>query len=382
MCSINYAEEMYKSYLRDLIKDVAKKYPNNSEETLKLEMKYILERLKEKQIDFLFESILNKDMYFQCMDHQIIGSNEYRKGLERLREVDFSTVPQNYKRDKDIVWILQKGTIKYPKEDLMQPNREEKGRNRQFRQLLEQLEFSDKEKQIFYYSDKEFYFNALGDNGDIIYRQLKQDIISYKGVMASMDNRDTYIFLNAVEKNNLSLMRGKLRDLLDLCYKPKTSKCIQKMCIQDIIKVAEYLSDLVPVIYQNSKLKSIEQLQEEQIAVRLIVFKKLLVDDKCGKGKSRYDSLEKIIVEHFHDHVLIKTFLNMMFDRKETNEEKFNDDQILVISEGYFNSLGQNLRIFISKVEKYREVCNKLCGKSCPIQMYRDIWEEVWKDNS
>ena len=63
---MDYAMEMYKMFFRELVKEIAKKYPDNSEDTLKEETEYIKKRLEDEKLDFLFRLILNKDMYYRC----------------------------------------------------------------------------------------------------------------------------------------------------------------------------------------------------------------------------------------------------------------------------------------------------------------------------
>ena len=370
---MDYAAELYEHWLRALVKDIARRYPDNSEDTLGAELEYIRKCLDDKGVGSLFECILNKDTFYQCLD--CINNQEEsiteRRGLVPYRDgVDFSSIRD--KVTKDIVWILKRTVAKYPRGESEQVyDRNSYG---QFEQLLKEIGLSDGEKQFFYYTDKDspskkwednkyFCFNGLVDNGDIIYSQSDQD--------------NNYLFLNALEKSNLQKMHEKLKDLLKLYYKKKESESIQEMDIQKAIEVAEYLSDLLPVIDENSKLKSEEQLQEERIAVRYAVLKKLLMNGKYNNGKSGYDYLENILVKHYEDYILGKMLLEIV-----CNQEEFNEDQILVITEGYFDSLGQHLEHFKHKVEKYRKECSKLQSNSYPIQLYRDMWEGIWKSEN
>lgn len=378
----DYAAELYEHVFRRLVKNIAKQYPDNSQDTLKSEIEYIRKELRNVGLDSLFQEVLNKDTYYRWVCHSKVNGNKRVKNQMYHSEIDFSTIHKKYKKDIDIVWILTKSICKYPEESMIQEDNEDRDSNRQFRQLLEQLGFSDEEKQIFSYSDKAFYFNALEDNGDIIYEQLKQDLVMYNHFVArNMEEKVTYIFLKALPKNNLSTMRKKLRDLLNLCYKTRKSNSIQEMGVQDIIKVAECLSDLVPVIDQNSKLKRIERLREEQGAVRFAVFKKLLMGSKCSEGDTRYEYLEKVVMEHFRDHIVVKELFGTVCNEKESGQKEFNEDQILVICGEYFELLGQNLEWFKYKVERYQEVCDALPqGESSSIQKYRDLWEKVWME--
>lgn len=368
---MDYAAELYRHCFRDLVKDIARQYPDNSEDTLKLEMEAIQKGLENKGLGPLFGNILNKDTYYQFLNNQEENITERRVRVPYRDGADFSSIRENGKVTKDIVWILKRTVAKYPKGE----NEQVHDRNSygQFEQLLKEIGFSDREKQFFYYTDKDspskagennkyFCFNGLVDNGDIIYSQSDQD--------------NNCLFLNALEKSNLQKMHEKLKDLLKLYYKKKESESIQEMDIQKAIEVTEYLSDLLPVIDENSKLKSEEQLQEERIEVRYAVLRKLLKNGKCNNGKAIYEYLKNILVKHYEDHILGKMLLEIV-----CNQEEFNEDQILVILEGYFESLGQYLEHFKHKVEKYRTECSKLQSNSYPMQLYRDMWEKVWNDS-
>lgn len=372
---MDYVAELYKQFFRALVKDIARQYPDDSEDTLKLEMKYIQERLKDNGLDSLFESVLNRDTFYQFLDHhQEENITEYSRSIPYRGGVDFSSIRENGKATKDIVWILKRTFAKYQRGGNELVDRvDDRSSYEQFERLLEEIGFSDREKQFFYYTDKDspskewednkyFRFNGLVDNGDIIYSQKDQD--------------NNSLFLNALNKSNLQEMHDKLKALLKGCYKKKESKSIQKMDVQKAIEVTEYLSDLLPVIDENSKLKSEEQLQEERIAVRYAVLKKLLMNGKYNNGKSGYEYLKNILVKHYEDHILGKMLLGIV-----CNQEEFNEDQILVMTEGYFDSLGQHLEDFKHTVEKYQKVCNKLQSNSYPIQLYRDMWEKVWNDS-
>lgn len=376
---MDYAAELYKLYFRDLVKDIARQSSDNSKSTPESEIEYIQQRLKDVGLDFLFERILNKNTFYQYNNDQVVGGKEQEANLKYNNGVDFSAMREKYRDSKDIIWVLQKTCAKYPKKK----EQEEYDRNsyKQFKQLMNQIGFSEKEKQLYCpeidilpngeTDIKYFRFNALDDNGEIIYSQQHQDVFSHNHIMES---KEKYLFTEALGKMNLQEMHKNLQDLLKVCYKENNS--IQAMNPEDVMRVAEYLSDLIPVIDENSILKSEEQLQEERIAVRYAVFKKLLMEGKYRK-KSGCSQLRNILVKHYEDHILGKTLLEIV-----CSKEKSNIDQTLVIVEGYFDLLGQNLELFKHKVEKYREVCNKFQDKPYPIQVYRDMWEEVWNDST
>lgn len=360
--------EMYKMFFRELVKEIAKKYPDNSEDTLKEETEYIKKRLEDEKLDFLFRLILNKDMYYRCFVNRDITPNAFQINSECIGNVDFRDMRERNKKSgykEDVVWLLQKSSARYPCGEYL--NKSDRNSYKQFEQLMEQMDFSDREKQLFYDSDTTLYFNGLRDCGGTIYSQ--------QGVFMSEVNRTEYLFSHALKESNIFMMYDKLRDLLKICYKTTRGEILQEMDIQTVIKVAEYLSDLVPVIDKDSKLKNKEQLLEEQVAIRFAVYRKFLLGGKSKNSKLGNEDWQSVLIKYFNDYVLVKTLLEEV-----GGTNNFNEDQILVIIEGYLDSLEQSLELFRDKVMQYQKVCKGLLGDSKSIQVYRDMWEAVWNN--
>ena len=112
-----------------------------------------------------------------------------------------------------------------------------------------------------------------------------------------------------------------LRVLKLLCYEEKDSKSVREMDVLEVIKVAEYLSDLIPIIDRNSKLKDGKRLLDERIEVRSAILKRFLFRKNNKEISS--DELKKVLVKYFEDRVLISTLVEEMI-----NKEKFTDEQI------------------------------------------------------
>lgn len=394
---VDYVIEWYRQCLRDLIKDIAKVQANSSgsENTIELEMEHIQKTLEKERVDFLFKSILNEKNYCQWLLDQTLDINEYRRRHRgfAIDEIDFSSIRNNIKdnnenegsrenendkeieksieQSKDIVWTLYRSGVRLAKDELIE---EDKFSYKQFELLLQQIGFSDEEKQIFCHSDKEFWFNGLTDNGDTIYGLLHQEVLVHDGgrMLVHSHEKDTYLFSKALEGNKKDTMYDKLKKMLRLCYKTQKSESIQKMDAETAIKVAACLSDLIPIIDKNSKLKSEEQLQEERIVVRLAVIKKFMMQVKNDARKSEDGHLKNILKKYFEDYTLVKMLLEEVY-----NIGKFNEDQILLMTEGYLNMLDQSMKLFQQKVMQYQKECEKLKDKSIPSHMYRDIWESI-----
>lgn len=356
---MDYAKELYELFLRDLIRDIAErqKYSDDSEDAMKSELEYIKGKMDEKGIGFLFEKIMNKGIYYQCITSPEEMDDESGKKQKYFSkyEVDFSSIRGTRKGGEDIVWILQGSGVSYPENPVK--TRDDNSYD-QFELLLENIDFSDRGKQLFCYTDKGYCFNGLEDNGDIIYRHKYQET--------------TALFLNSIRKVKLINMHDKLKDLLKLCFGKQSSRSIKKINAEAVIKVAEYLSDLIPVIDENSKLKSEEQLQAEQIEVRYAVFKGFLM-----KGDN-IDNLKNVLEKYYEDHILIKTLLEEVCDTGE-----FNDEQILIITEEYLDLLRQDIEQLKTKVERYKKLCKGVTVNPSPTQMYHDMWENVcvWNEN-
>lgn len=362
---MDYAVEMYKVFFRELVKEIAKEFPDNSEDTLEKEAEYIKNRLEDEKLDFLFRPILNKDMYYRCFANRDITPNVFKINSECIENVDFRDARERNKKsgdERDLIWLLTRSNAKYPNGENISEN--QRNRYKQFEQLMEQLDFSDREKQIFYYSDAALYFNGLMDCGDAIYDQ--------QGVFMTEGSRTEYLFSHALKESYIATMYDKFTGLLKLCYKTANRKVLQEMDTQTVIKVAECLSDLVPVIDKDSKLKNREQLQKDQIAIRFAVYRKFLMGGKDNNKNSGNKQWQNALVKYFNNYVLVKTLLEEVGD---TNN--FNEDQILVITEGYLDSLEQGLELFRDKVMQYKKACKGLLGDAKPIQAYRDMWEAV-----
>lgn len=324
---MDYVAEFYKAYFRDLIKDIAEKYLNNQEETLESEMDFIRESLKKEGLYGLFEDSLTRRNYniWRYGDPARLKEREEEKEspigriYKYVGEADFSDIRKSPRNRKDIVWILQGSQFRYPikNADYINGIPRDSDSYRQFQQLLEQLGFTEREKQIFNYNDAYYYFNALTDNGDYIYSQEDED--------------DDIVFLNSLQKSDLDAMHEKLLRVLKLlCYEEKDSKSVREMDVLEVIKVAEYLSDLIPIIDRNSKLKDGKRLLDERIEVRSAILKRFLFRKNNKEISS--DELKKVLVKYFEDRVLISTLVEEMI-----NKEKFTDEQILIMTEEYLN---------------------------------------------
>lgn len=365
---MDYAVEMYKVFFRELVKEIAEKFSDNSEDTLEAEMKYIEKRLEDEKLDFLFRPILNKDMYYRCYVNRDITPDVFKSNAECIENVDFKDVRERNKKNgdkKDIIWLLMRNDAKYPNgENILEHQR---GRYKQFEQLMEQMNFSDREKQIFYYSDAALYFNGLRDCGDAIYDQ--------QGEFESEKSRTESLFSGALKESYIATMYDKFTGLLRLCYKTANSKELLEMDIQTVIKVAECLSELVPVIDKDSKLKSREQLKEDQMAIRFAVYKKKLMEGKENNENSGNKQWQNTLMKYYNDYALVNTLLEEVGD---TNN--FNENQILVITEMYLDLMKHNIEFFRDSVARYKKVCKELLGDAKSISVCRDMWELVWKD--
>ena len=374
----DYKVRIYEGFFRTLVKEIAKefteKYPENSEDTIQSEIEYIQERLEDAGLAYLFKGIINKDTFYQlCFNRTEEGKDAYKRRQEYSDIIDFAPIREKHEGSDDIIWILQRTGAKYRRGD-----EQVKDRNsyRQFEQLLSQIGFTDREQELFYDSETAFCFNALTDNGDRLYSQKEQDIVSHNGCGAIGENaREKFLFLNALEKSNMQIMHEKLRNLIKLCYKTKDSKSIQKMDLQTAIKVADYLSDLVPVIDKNSNLKGEKQLQDDKMAVRFAVLK-FFMKEESHIGESGNDPLKEILVKYYENQFFLKRLLDEVYDK-----DNFNDEQILVITEGYLDSLEKHFKYFKDRVIQYHKVCKEFQDSSDSIQIYRDMWEEVWNNS-
>lgn len=326
--NMDYGTEIYRGFFRKLVKDIAKeiteKYPETSKETsektLQLEMVYIRGRLENEGLDHLFKNIPTKETFYQLCYNKSEGKDEYKRRQEYFDAVDFSPILKEYKGNGDIIWILQRTGAKYRKGEGIQVN--DRDSYRQFEQLLGQLNFTDREQELFYDSERAFCFNALSDNGDGIYFQQQGMWLSHNGIYAGNGGRNQCLFLNAMEKSNLQIMHEKLRELLDICYKTKTSESIQEMDLEAAIKVAENLSDLVPVIDKNSILKKKKQLQEDKKAVYFAVFS-FFMKGKYHNGEPQNESLKRIFEKYFENQLFLKWLFGKYMIKKTLMMNRF-----------------------------------------------------------
>lgn len=118
---VDYAAILYKSYFRSLFKDVAKQYPDNSEDALELELKCIRENCEERNQGFLFDHIFNQSTYLRCLHNEVTAMVSARKGSMNLKyssEVDFKSLREMGKdtnASEDVVWLLMMSMAKYPR---------------------------------------------------------------------------------------------------------------------------------------------------------------------------------------------------------------------------------------------------------------------------
>ena len=236
---MDYAVELYRLLLRDLVKDIVRELSENPKETLEAEMEYIRKRLEDKRAGFLLERALNEQSYWEWMVYENMGYN-LEENYKRLQEVDFSSIRENGEHTKDIVWILIKSIAKYPKvtgdkEKIEDGDIALKTRNsyRQFGQLLEEMGFTNEEKELFRYDGDTFYFNALIDNGYMVYIEKQNPFPSDNGRMYDMNHKSDALFKIALKVSELHEMHGKLRDVIEDYNKLKKKKKFGKrMCRQ------------------------------------------------------------------------------------------------------------------------------------------------------
>lgn len=396
---MDYAALFYELCFRELIKDIAE-YCNSDwderekkkqeciwekekkkeeqecirdKEKIADELEYIREKLEIHRMGFLFECILNKETYYKWLNANVVADNTKGEKQVNFGEVDFSSIRKNGGDIEDVIWILARSLAKYPRAKKEDEKRyiEDRTGYRQFEKLLSEINFPNGEEQLFIYGESTYYFNALLDNGDIIYRLKQECIVSYNGI--GME-KDKGLFLNALKESGLHVMHGKLRELLKLYDESSEGKSAQEIDSQKIMQMARHLSDLVPVIDRDSKLKDEEQLQKEQIAVRFAVVNHFLLQGKNVNGGLGNACLRNNFEKYFVNHILIKTLFEEIYNNKENSSK----EQILVITEGYLDCLEQNLELFKDKVKLYQEICEKFQDKDEPYQMYRDMWEKVW----
>lgn len=398
---MDYAASFYELCFRELIKDIAEYCNSDLEEREKKkkecalekegieeehecvlekemiedELEYIRRQLEKRRMSPLFERILNKDTYYKWhMANYLAVADKNREGQGRLGEVDFSSIRKDGKDIEDIVWILKLSFAKYPKaknedKEGCETDRSSYGR---FEKLLSEIDIPNGEDQLFYYDEDTLYFNGLVDNGDIIYSLKQESHVSYGGIRR---DKNEGLFLNALKRTNLQIMHQKLKDLLNLYNKFTKEKSTQEIDAQKVIQMAEYFSDLVPIIDKDSKLKDEEQVQKERVAVRFAVVNHFLMQGMDVSGELGNTGLRNNFDKYFENHILIKTLFKEIYNRENINKE-----QVLVIIEGYLDFLEQNMEFFNEKVRQYQGICEKFQGKNMhyPIYMYRDMWEKVW----
>lgn len=375
---MDYAVELYRLLLRDLVKDIVRELSENPKETLEAEMEYIRKRLEDKRAGFLLERVLNEQSYWEWMAYENMGYN-LEENYKRSQEVDFSSIRENGEHTKDIVWILIKSIAKYPKvtgdkEKIEDGDIALKTRNsyRQFGQLLEKMGFTNEEKELFRYDGDTFYFNALIDNGNMVYIEKQNLFPSDNGWMYDMNHKSDALFKIALKVSELHEMHGKLRDVIEDYNKLKKKEEIREVDVQIIIQIAEKLSDLVPIIDRDSKLKSEKQLENERIAVRFVVLSHFLPQGKNNHEKMIEEWKKSNFESYCENQIFIKAFLGKLYER-----DAFNDKQILVITEEYLHFQEQDLKCFKDKVEQYKEICKTISDKDYPIEVYRDAWKQI-----
>lgn len=374
---MDYLEEIYRCFFRTLIRDVVKncpeimKYPENTESpententerATKKEIEYIRVRLRDETINYLF----SKDVFY-TLASQLGETTDKAEKIKGFGRVNFEDVRKRNK--KDLVWILQRGgaIFQYDKNNKIGDRRS----FMMFESMLNEMEFSDKEKNIFINSGGYFYFNALTDNGDKIYEELRNPCTVYKGLLKTGSDKIEGIFLIALEKSNLQLEHDKLKDLIDLWEEISEGK--QIMDFEKVMEISKYFVELVPVIDKEAILKSEEELNEDQMMIRLAVFKYYMKTRK--KDGKKYDLKDEILTISGFYHSL-KRFFEEVY-----NEENFNEEQMMIISKGYFDYLDCNFEYFKNKVAEYKGLCKGLKGASAQYK-YDDMWRKVWSDHS
>lgn len=414
---MNYAAEIYRGYLRELIKDMVRKYPDNSEESLEEEIEYLREKIEDEKIGWLFDNFMNKNTYYDILSMERFkkkNSINDAEGIPKLLVgVDFSDIrKKNKEKDIDIIWILQSAVAKleYSKSSKV----DDRTSLKEFEAMIAQMGFSGEEKKIFQYSEIYFYFNALPDHGNSIYqhkndpilnrepeknteeepeenteeepeedteKELKEDAEKdseeeRKGGFYAAGNigRNEALFLSSVKESNWREMHNQLKELLQLWKKVKKAK--QDIDFKIIIRILNLFSALVPIVDEESKLKSEEQLNIDQVRICSAVSR--YFTKKWKEEGKKYD-LQEEILKIFNMHL----GLERVFEKKDDDVD-FCEEQMIIIIRAYFNYMESFCTEFINKVKEYRELCKGITDifKSASYNIYDDMWSEVWNNRS
>jgi len=371
----DYMAEIYKGFIRPLIKNLAEQYLDDSDTSIESEIEYIRKVLIEQNQEWVLKDILNKDIFYRLILGRIQKPCKAEKAaLDEYFETNFANIRLELKNDSnakpagDIIWLLYQSLAKYIYEKDSECLKD-RSSFKQFGLLMNEMEFAEDVKNIFKYSDGIYYFNALPDNGKELYSQRFAPIVKYKTfAVVTQDDTNKAIFLNAAGGSDKEVMYDKLKRLLKLCYKTQKDTAIQQLDYESFLAVSENLSDLIPLIDIESKLKEPERLDKERLSVRLSVFNYYV--------KQRYSSSPKLS-GNLLDFSKIYTVLLNLFD-KIYEIKDFNEVQRMIITKGYFDSLKAHLDFFTEKVMQYQKTCEKLEGNPASPQKYNEMWEEVW----
>lgn len=389
---MDYGLEIYKNFLRPVLRKVVEKYPDNSKDMIEEEMEYLRSQLRESNVEWMFRNIMNANTFYklllQSMSEDEIDKQSEENKAERKEQFEESKKIENKYQEKDIekvhydinlsdeespekgiVWILQSSGIRFAGKKSLRI--QERRSFNLFEKMLNGMGFSDETKSIFRYASApdSYYFNALTGSINKIYEQ-----IPFHYNLRDKNGRNKELYDIAIKHSNWQTMHEKLKGIFEIYYEDKDKMNVRKLSFKDSNTILDNFYDLIPVVDNEQRLKTESRLNEECKKIQVAVYDYYYFQLADGKiGDEDYTNQAKSLINLYQKTEEIFELI--------CNKNDFNNKQIIALTYGYLECTKYYIDIFEEKIKEYRTVC-ALSGENIGlIQNCINIWHEIWNDS-